>query len=88
VRINIESVFEQFDPQLSAALAKAALQTVPGMTTKTALRLYEVFRRNAIRNLSPWEHMPSTALTGDTITGAPQAGDGGIALPPASGSRK
>jgi hypothetical protein len=88
VRINIESVFEQFDPQLSAALAKAALQTVPGMTTKTALRLYEVFRRNAIRNLSPWEHMPSTALTGDTITGAPQVGDGGIALPPASGPRK
>src|SRR5438046_7946268 len=39
VRINIESVFEQFDSQLSAALAKAALQTVPGMTTKTAFRL-------------------------------------------------
>ncbi len=86
MRINIESVFEQFDPQLSAALAKAALQTVPGMTTKTALRLYEVFRRNAIRNLSPWEHMPSTALTGDTITGATPAGDGGIDLP--SDSRK
>jgi hypothetical protein len=81
VRINIESVFEQFDPQLSAALAKAALQTVPGMTTKTALRLYEVFRRNAIRNLSPWEHMPATALTGDTITGATPASDGGIDLP-------
>jgi len=88
VRINIESVFEQFDPQLSAALAKAALQTVPGMTTKTALRLYEVFRRNAIRSLSPWERLPSTALTGDTVTGAPPAPDGGIALPPVSDSRK
>lgn len=88
MRINIESVFEQFDPQLSAALAKAALQTIPGMTTKTALRLYEVFRRNAITNLSPWEHLPSTALTGDTITGAPKAGDGGVVLPPATGSRK
>ena len=70
MRINIESIFEQFDPHLSAARAKAALQTVPGMTTKTALRLYEVFRRNAIRNLSPWEHVPSTALSRDTITGA------------------
>ena len=88
MRINIESIFEQFDPQLSAALAKAALQTVPGITTKTALRLYQVFRRNAIRNLSPWEHLPSTALTADTITGAQQAGDGGISLPPASDSRK
>lgn len=88
MRINIESVFEQFDRQLSAALAKAALQTIPGMTTKTALRLYEVFRRNAITNLSPWEHLPSTALTGDTITGAPKPADGGVVLPPASGSRK
>lgn len=88
MRINIESVFEQFDQQLSAALAKAVLQTIPGMTTKTALRLYEVFRRNAITNLSPWEHLPSTALTGDTVTGTPNAGDGGITLPPASESRK
>src|SRR5271169_6462166 len=88
VRINIESIFEQFDPQLSAALAKAALRTIPGMTTKTALRLYEEFRRNAIRNLSPWEHMPSTALTGDTMGGAPEVGDGGITLPPASNPRK
>lgn len=88
MRINIESVFEQFDRQLSAALAKAALQTVPGMTTKTALRLYEVFRRNAITNLSPWEHLPSTALTGDTITGVPKPSDGGVVLPPAPGSRK
>jgi hypothetical protein len=86
VRINIESVFEQFDPQLSAALAKAALETVPGMTTKTALRLYEVFRRNAIRSLSPWERVPATALTGDTITGASPSADGGIALPPLSDS--
>ncbi len=88
MRINIESVFEQFDPQLSAALAKAALQTVPGMTTKTALRLYETFRRNAIRSLSPWERVPATALTGDTITGASPSGDEGIALPPAPGLRK
>lgn len=86
MRINIESVFEQFDPQLSAALAKAALETVPGMTTKTALRLYEVFRRNAIRSLSPWERVPATALTGDTVTGAPPSGDRGIALPPLSDS--
>lgn len=88
MRINIESIFEQFDRQLSAALAKAALQTIPGMTTKSALRLYEVFKRNAITNLSPWEHMPSTALTGDTVTGAPRAADGGIALPPAGDSAK
>lgn len=88
VRINIESVFEQFDSQLSAALAKAALQTVPGMTPKTALRLYEAFRRNAIRSLSPWERVPSAALTGDTITGAPPAGDGGVVLPPAPSRRK
>ena len=86
MRINIESVFEQFDPQLSAALAKAALETVPGMTTKTALRLYEVFRRNAIRSLSPWERVPATALTGDTVTGASPSGDRGIALPPMSDS--
>jgi hypothetical protein len=88
VRINIESVFEQFDPQLSAALAKAALQTIPGVTTKTALRLYEAFRRNAIRSLSPWERLPSTALAGDTITGATPAGDGGIELPPLSDQPK
>lgn len=88
MRINIESVFEQFDRQLSAALAKAALHTIPGMTPKTALRLYDVFRRNAITNLSPWEHVRSTALAGDTITGAQKAGDGGIALPPSSDSRK
>jgi hypothetical protein len=88
VRINIESVFEQFDPQLSAALANAALQTVPGMTTKSALRLYQAFRRNAIRSLSPWERLPSTALTGDTITGAQPAADAGIALPPVSDPRK
>ena len=87
VRINIESVFEQFDPQLSAALAKAALKTVPGMTTKTALRLYEAFRRNAITSLSPWEKLPATALSGDTITGAVQTGDA-ISLPPTSDSPK
>jgi len=52
VRINIESVFQQFDSQLSAALAKAALETIPGMTTKGALRLYSTFRRNAITALS------------------------------------
>lgn len=88
MRINIESIFEQFDPQLSAALARAALKTVPGMTTKTALRLYEAFRRNAITSLSPWERLPSTALSGDTVTGTAPAADGGIALPPASGSPK
>lgn len=88
MRINIESIFEQFDPQLSAALAKAALKTVPGITTKTALHLYEVFRRNAITSLSPWERMPSSALTGDTITGAVPTGDKGIALPPTPDSRK
>ena len=71
MRINIESVFEQFDSQLSAALAKAALQTVPGMTTKTALRLYRTFRRNAIIALSPWEKVPSAALSGDTTKRAP-----------------
>jgi hypothetical protein len=88
VRINIESVFEQFDSQLSAAMAKAALQTVPGMTTKTALRLYRTFRRNAIVALSPWEKVPSTALSGDTIPGAQPPRDGGIVLPDESKSRR
>jgi hypothetical protein len=81
VRINIESVFEQFDSQLAAALAKAAVQTVPGMTTKAALRLYGAFRRNAIVALSPWEKVPATALSADSITGAHPPADGGIALP-------
>jgi hypothetical protein len=83
VRINIESVFEQFDSQLSAAMAKAALQTVPGMTTKSALRLYRTFRRNAIVALSPWEQVPAAALSGDTIPGAPmsKSTDRGITLP-------
>ena len=62
MRINIESVFQQFDSQLSAALAKAALETIPGMTTKGALRLYSTFRRNAITALSPWEPVPSDML--------------------------
>jgi hypothetical protein len=62
VRINIESVFQQFDSQLSAALAKAALETIPGMTTKGALRLYSTFRRNAITALSPWEPVPADML--------------------------
>jgi len=62
VRLNIESVFQQFDSQLSAALAKAALETIPGMTTKGALRLYSTFRRNAITALSPWEPVPSDML--------------------------
>jgi hypothetical protein len=88
VRINIESVFEQFDSQLSAALAKAALQTVPGMTTKTALRLYRTFRRNAIVALSPWEKVPSAALSGDTIPGAHPPPDGGIVLPDEQKSRR
>ena len=75
VRINIESVFEQFDSQLSAAMAKAALQTVPGMTTKEALRLYRAFRRNAVVALSPWEKVPASALSGDTIPGAMPSSD-------------
>lgn len=63
MRINIESVFQQFDSQLSAALAKAALETVPGMTTKGALRLYSTFRRNAITALSAWEPVPADMLS-------------------------
>ena len=62
VRLNIESVFQQFDSQLSAALAKAALETIPGMTTKGALRLYSTFRRNAITALSTWEPVPADML--------------------------
>ena len=63
VRLNIESVFQQFDSQLSAALAKAALETIPGMTTKGALRLYSTFRRNAITALSTWEPVPADMLS-------------------------
>ena len=63
MRINIESVFQQFDSQLSAALAKAALETIPGMTTKSALRLYSTFRRNAITALSTWEPVPADMLS-------------------------
>ena len=62
MRLNIESVFQQFDSQLSAALAKAALETIPGMTTKGALRLYSTFRRNAITALSSWETVPPEML--------------------------
>jgi hypothetical protein len=87
VRINIESVFEQFDSQLSAAMAKAALQTVPGMTTKTALRMYRAFRRNAIVALSPWEQVPAAALSGDTIPGARPPTDR-ITLPDEPKSRR
>jgi len=87
VRINIESVFEQFDSQLSAAMAKAALQTVPGMTTKTALRLYRTFRRNAVVALSPWEQVPASALSGDTIPGAMPSPDR-IKLPEEPKSRR
>jgi hypothetical protein len=87
VRINIESVFEQFDSQLSAAMAKAALQTVPGMTTKTALRLYRTFRRNAIVALSPWERVPAAALSGDTVPGAMTQSDR-ITLPDEPKSRR
>jgi hypothetical protein len=81
VRINIESVFEQFDSQLRAAMAKAAVQTVPGMTTKMALRLYGAFRRNAVVALSPWERVPATALDGDTVPGTRPPADGGVVLP-------
>ena len=81
MRINIESVFEQFDSQLRAAMAKAAVQTVPGMTTKMALRLYGAFRRNAVVALSPWEKVPATALDSDTIPGTHPPPDGGVVLP-------
>jgi hypothetical protein len=76
VRLNIESVFQQFDSQLSAALAKAALETIPGMTTKSALRLYSTFRRNAITALSTWETVPSEMLR-DTgrVEDKPASGD-------------
>ena len=87
VRINIESVFEQFDSQLAAAMAKAALQTVPGMTTKEALRVYRAFRRNAIVALSPWEQVPAAALSGDTIPG-PRASSDRIKLPDEPKSRR
>jgi hypothetical protein len=79
MRINIESMFDRFDEQLSAAMAKAALETIPGMTPKTALRMYRAFRRNAIAALSPWETVPRE-LTVDTITGAQQGQDKGISL--------
>ena len=79
MRINIESVFDRFDEQLSAAMAKAALETVPGMTPKAALRVYRAFRRNAIAALSPWETVPAD-LTADTITGSEQGLDKGISL--------
>ena len=76
VRINIESIFQQFDSQLSAALAKAALETIPGMTTKSALRLYSTFRRNAITALSTWEPVPADMLseTGRSEDGPAEAG--------------
>jgi hypothetical protein len=79
MRINIESVFDRFDEQLSAALAKAALETVPGMTPKMALRVYRTFRRNAIAALSPWESVPRE-LAVDTITGIAEGPDKGISL--------
>ena len=79
MRINIESVFERFDEQLCAAMAKAALDTVPGMTPKMALRVYRAFRRNALAALSPWESVPRD-LTADTITGLAQGQDKGISL--------
>jgi len=79
MRINIESVFELFDEQLSAAMAKAALDTVPGMTPKMALRVYRAFRRNAIGSLSPWESVPRE-LAVDTITGLSEGRDKGISL--------
>ncbi|HSS70087.1 MAG TPA: hypothetical protein VLQ46_05470 [Casimicrobiaceae bacterium] len=80
VRLNIESVFQQFDSQLSAALAKAALETIPGMTTKGALRLYSTFRRNAITALSTWEPVPADMLR-DTGRSEENADGGEIDLP-------
>ena len=79
MRINIEAVFDRFDEQLSAAMAQAALETIPGMTPKAALRVYRAFRRNAIAALSPWETVPRD-LTADTITGVQQGHDKGISL--------
>ena len=79
MRINIESVFERFDEQLSAAMAKAALETIPGMTPKAALRMYRAFRGNAIGALSTWETVPRE-LTVDTIARAEQGQDKGISL--------
>jgi len=79
MRINIESVFDRFDEQLSAAMAQAALETRPGMTPKAALRVYRAFRRNAIAALSTWETVPRE-LTVDTITGAEEGQDKGISL--------
>ena len=79
MRINIEAVFDRFDEQLSAAMAQAALETIPGMTPKAALRVYRAFRRNAIATLSPWETVPRD-LTADTITGVQQGHDKGISL--------
>ena len=79
MRINIESVFDRFDEQLSAAMAQAALETIPGVTPKAALRVYRAFRRNAIAALSTWETVPRE-LTVDTITGAEQGQDKGISL--------
>jgi hypothetical protein len=80
MRINIESVFDHFDEQLSAAMAKALLDTVPGMTPKTALRAYRTFRRNALAALSPWESVPSELVV-ETGTGAPNGQADGLALP-------
>jgi hypothetical protein len=79
MRINIESVFDRFDDQLSAAMARAALDNVPGMTPKMALRVYRAFRRNAIASLSPWESVPRE-LAADTITGITPGPDQGISL--------
>ena len=79
MRINIESVFELFDEQLSAAVAKAALETVPGMTPKMALRIYRAFRRNAIASLSPWESVPRD-LAADTVPGYAEEHGKGISL--------
>jgi len=86
VRLNIESVFQQFDSQLSAALAKAALETIPGMTTKGALRLYGTFRRNAITALSTWEPVPADMLR-DTGRSEEKPDGGEIDLPESESRR-
>lgn len=86
VRLNIESVFQQFDSQLSAALAKAALETIPGMTTKGALRLYSNFRRNAITALSTWEPVSADMLR-DTGRSEEKPDGGEIDLPESESRR-
>ena len=82
MRINLESVFERFDVELSDAFCKALVETTPLMTTKDALRTYRAFRRNAIIALAAWEDLPSVAVAPErTATGPGKPKGDGIALP-------